>query len=223
MSYRKRGEQSPALQQAINAASLAPIIIAFNVEAEGKRNSAVIEVSSLLTSDVAGVFGVNIYWLRYACRRHRRSMTPRRLYSGKSRRFRIIIEARSDAELMISGPPPLPKTPTLKPRSPVIPEGVRSLSVLVHYKHDAVTAKADARGVILTRVSVYFAENFRGLCDERKTESPRRPLHYPLPASRKNARKAALVKTGQTDRVLSQPGNSAAVATVCQTRHRRLE
>src|SRR5205823_12409763 len=47
-----RAEEKYAIQRAIEAASHEPIIMAFDVEAEGKDKSAVIEVTKLLNSDV---------------------------------------------------------------------------------------------------------------------------------------------------------------------------
>src|SRR5205085_4674227 len=53
VSYRLRGDGKGAIQRAVAAASLDPIIMAFDVEAEGKDKAPVIEVTRLLTTDVA--------------------------------------------------------------------------------------------------------------------------------------------------------------------------
>jgi hypothetical protein len=52
VDYSVRAEDKGAIQRAIEAATLEPIIMAFDVEAEGKDRSAVIEVTRLFTSDV---------------------------------------------------------------------------------------------------------------------------------------------------------------------------
>lgn len=129
ISYRKRGEGDAALQQAIYAASLAPIIIAFEIEAEAKKNGVVIEVSTLLTSDVAEFSALRLLASL------RLPSTPKvddaRSYIQEIKTFPNNIEVRSTLTYDL-GPPPLPK-PDAKSAPPLIPEGVRSLSVLVHY------------------------------------------------------------------------------------------
>src|SRR5262249_50637096 len=52
VSFEKRGD-GKAVQRAVDSATMGSIIMAFNVEAEGKDKSAVINVTPLFTSDVA--------------------------------------------------------------------------------------------------------------------------------------------------------------------------
>ena len=51
VDYSSRAEGKGAIARAVESASLEPIVMAFNVEAEGKDKSAVIDVTRLFTSD----------------------------------------------------------------------------------------------------------------------------------------------------------------------------
>ena len=51
LSFDKQGD-GKAIQQAVDSASMGSIILAFNVEAEGRDRAAVINVTPLYTSDV---------------------------------------------------------------------------------------------------------------------------------------------------------------------------
>lgn len=50
-SVRSSGDAGPALTKAVEAATRPPIVMTFNVEAEGKEGEAVVDVTSLFTSD----------------------------------------------------------------------------------------------------------------------------------------------------------------------------
>ena len=51
MSFEKRSD-GKAIEHAVQSADLGSIIMAFNIQTEGKNKSPVIDVTSLLTSDV---------------------------------------------------------------------------------------------------------------------------------------------------------------------------
>lgn len=53
MDYSVRSDDKGAIRQAVENANLSPIIMAFDVEAEGKDKSAVIDATRLLSSDVS--------------------------------------------------------------------------------------------------------------------------------------------------------------------------
>jgi Met-zincin/Domain of unknown function (DUF5117)/Domain of unknown function (DUF5118) len=53
VSYAMRGDGAGAVQKAVAASSLEPIVMAFDIEAEGENKAPVIDVTRLLTTDVA--------------------------------------------------------------------------------------------------------------------------------------------------------------------------
>ncbi len=57
MSYAIRGDGKTAIQKAVDAANVSPILMTFPVEAEGEKKSAVIDVSRLYAGDASPVPG----------------------------------------------------------------------------------------------------------------------------------------------------------------------
>ena len=144
VSYQLRGDGKTAIQRAVDDASLEPIIQAFDVEAEGKDKSAVIDVTRLLTSDVS----------EFAVKRElgAAGVDPSRSYVDKVKAFPTNIEARSVLTFTL-GPP------TPNPFGPPRPFGVSSVTALIHYSMTLLPAKPMQGRYYDSRVG-YFTEGF---------------------------------------------------------------
>ena len=134
MDYSVRSEDKGAIQRAVEAASVDSIIQSFDVEAEGDKKSAVIDVTRLFTSDTAefsvkssvGGGGVD----------------PSRSYVEKVKSFPTNVEVKS--LLTFSIPPRV---------------GVSSATVLVHYSLAMLPDKPMQGRLFDSRVG-YFTEGF---------------------------------------------------------------
>jgi hypothetical protein len=122
VSYQIRAEGSGAIATAVDAASLQPIIMSFDVETEGKERASVIDVTRLLTSDVPefspkgplGAGGPFSHTGTIAVG----GLDPSRTYLDKIRAFPNNIEVRTLMTYSLPGPGP---------------GSVNSVSALIHY------------------------------------------------------------------------------------------
>lgn len=120
VNYDIRTEDQGALKTGIEAASLQPIVQAFNVEAEGEGGTAVIDVTSLFTSDPSEFSVKNR--LRAA------GADPSRGYLDRVTAFPTNIETRTMLTFIAQ-----PRT-VLGPSGPIaLGGGAGSTSALVHY------------------------------------------------------------------------------------------
>ena len=144
VSYQLRGDGKTAIQRAVDDASLEPIVQAFDVEAEGKDKSAVIEVTRLLTSDPA----------EFAVKRElgAAGVDPSRSYVEQTKSFPSNIEVRSLMTFTL-GPP------AQGPFAQARPSGASSVTALVHYSMTLLPAKPMQGRYYDSRVG-YFTEGF---------------------------------------------------------------
>lgn len=131
VDYSSRAEGKGAIARAIESASLEPILMAFNVEAEGKDKSAVIDATRLFTSDptelsVKGALGGG-------------GIDPTRSYIDKTKSFPTNVEVKSLLTF-------------------VGPRG--SVSALVHYSMVLLPEKPIMPRLYDSRVG-YFTESFK--------------------------------------------------------------
>jgi hypothetical protein len=127
LSYEKRAVGDPALEDAVERASLPPILSAFDVEAYGADNAAVIDATKLLTSDLPD------FSAREVLGRLKLPAPPSvdasRSYVDEVKAFPKNLEVRSVITYSL-GPPPLPGA---EDQGAEVPGNLRSLSVMVHY------------------------------------------------------------------------------------------
>ena len=134
VSFDARAEGKGAINRALEASSLEPIILAFDVEAEGKDKSAVIDVTRLLTSDVSE------FSARQAL--NGTGLDPSRSYIDKVKSFPMNIETRV---LLTFG---------LSPG-----RGLSSVTALIHYSMVLLPEKPMQARYRDSRVG-YFTESF---------------------------------------------------------------
>jgi hypothetical protein len=117
-------------QLAVALSSFQPIIRAFNIEAEGKDKSAVIDVTSMFSADIPELSVVSLLAsLRLPMVP---PADPTRSFVDEIKAFPENIEVRSTLTWNF-GAPPLPPTSPNAPPPAMIPGNLRSLSVMVHY------------------------------------------------------------------------------------------
>ncbi len=130
LSYEKRADGDPELADAVERASLPPILFAFDVEAYGADNAAVIDATKLLTSDLPDFSAREVLGrLKLASPP---SVDASRSYVDEVKAFPTNLEVRSVITYSL-GPPPLPGAGGEGGHGAEVPGGLRSLSVLVHY------------------------------------------------------------------------------------------
>lgn len=156
VSFLKRGEGGSAVARAVERASLPPVFMAFDVEAEGKDNAAVVDVTRLLASDAPEFSTLEILApLRLPAPP---GVDPSRSFVEDVKSFPSNIEARSVVTYGL-GPPFSPPADPSKPPPQRIPEDVRSLSVLVHHSL-VLLPREPMRGRLFDPRVGYFAEGF---------------------------------------------------------------
>ncbi|MBL8149539.1 MAG: zinc-dependent metalloprotease, partial [Blastocatellia bacterium] len=130
VSFDKRSDDKDSVKLSVEAASLAPIVMTFDVETEGENKSAVIEVSKLLTSD-APDFSAQPF---LATLRLPGLVTvdATRSFVEEVKSFPTNLEIRSMLTYNLGAPPNPNPTPQVPPPTP-IPGNIRSISILVHY------------------------------------------------------------------------------------------
>ncbi len=154
-------------QLAVELSSFRPIIRAFNVEAEGKDNSAVIEITPMFSADVPELSAVSLLaGLRLPAAP---PVDPTRSFIEEIKAFPENIEVRSTLTWNF-GSPSLPPTSPNAPPPAQIPGNLRSLSVMVHYSMVLLPEKPMMGRYFDPRVG-YFTERFEEYAnDENRVE-----------------------------------------------------
>ncbi|MDX1933171.1 MAG: zinc-dependent metalloprotease [Capsulimonadales bacterium] len=157
VSYALRGDGKTAIQKAVDAASVQPILAAFSVEAEGKDKAAVIDVTKWFNSDSAPVtVGPEL---------RAGGADTSRSYIDKIKAFPTNIEARS--LLTLSGIPA--RSAGAPPTGPA-----PSITVLVHHSMTLLPEKPMVGRYFDSRVG-YFTEGFE---DYGSSENRVKPREY---------------------------------------------
>lgn len=148
-SFEKHGD-GKAIQRAVESATHGSIVMAFNVEAEGRDRAAVINVTPLFLTDVPEFSA--------------RGLVPgsagvdeARSYVEEVKAFPTNIETRSMLTFRL--PPPGGGGPTPAAPARRLPGDLRSVSVLVHYSMTLLPEKAMQGRFFDPRVG-YFTSSF---------------------------------------------------------------
>src|SRR3990170_1388907 len=165
LSYEKRAGGDPALEDAVERASLPPILSAFDVDAYGAENAAVIDATRLLTSDLPD-FSAREILGRFKLPAPP-SVDASRSYVDEVKAFPANLEVRSVITYSL-GPPPLPGAGGKEEPGAEVPGGLRSLSVMLHYSL-ALLPDRPMRGRYFDPRVGYFARSF----EEYRTEENR--------------------------------------------------
>lgn len=117
-------------QLSVELSSFQPIIRAFNIEAESKDKAAVIDITQMFSADIPELSAVSL--LAEARVPNAPPVDASRSFVDSIKAFPENIEVRSTLTWNF-GAPPLPSTNPNAPRPALLPGGLRSLSVMVHY------------------------------------------------------------------------------------------
>ncbi len=182
VSYDLRADDGDAaIKSGVSAASVEPIIAVFDVETEGEKKSAVIDVTRFFTSDPSdfsvkgAIGGVGV--------------DPTRSYVERMKSFPTNIEIVSNLTMPL-GPP------TFNPfsRAPQRPAGVTSATVLVHYSLALLPEKPMMGRLMDSRVG-YFTESFEDFGSSENRVVPREYItRYRLEKKDPNAEVSEPVK-----------------------------
>lgn len=165
LSFDKRAdvedpEDPPAVWKAVEDASLPPIVMAFDVEAEGTGGSAVIDVTKLLTSNVEEFSAEKIFTQSGVSVRGadgRANVDASRAYVEEVKAFPENIEVRSVITFRVS-PVGVPDTVTQRPAA-IPPGDIRSASLVVHYSMTLLPETPMRARLFDPRVG-FFAESY---------------------------------------------------------------
>ena len=151
-----------ATQLAVSLSNFQPIIRAFNIEAEGKDKSAVIDVTAMFSADIPELSAVGLLAsLRLPTVP---PVDPTRSFVDEIKAFPENIEVRSTLTWNF-GSPPLPPTSPNAPPAARIPGNFRSLSVMVHYSMVLLPEKPMMGRNFDPRVG-YFVQPFEEYANE---------------------------------------------------------
>lgn len=182
LSFDKRAEiedpeDPPPVWRAVEDASLPPIVMAFDVEAEGNGGSAVIDATKLLTSNVEEFSAEKIFTQSGVSVRGadgRASIDASRAYVEEVKAFPGNIEARSVITFRVS-PAGVPDTVTQRPAS-VPPGDIRSASLVVHYSMTLLPETPMRARLFDPRVG-FFAESYEDYSKGDKKVVTRRHIN----------------------------------------------
>ncbi len=147
---------------AVELSNFQPIVRTFNIEAEGKDKSAVIDVTAMFSTDIPELSAVSLLaGLRLPAAPQ---IDPTRSYIDDIKTFPENIEVRSTFTWNL-GTPPLPPTSPQAPPQPFIPGNLRSLSVMVHYSMVLLPEKPMVGRLSDHRVG-YFVQPFEEYANE---------------------------------------------------------
>ena len=209
---RHRRRSPTPIAQAVEAANNDPILMAFNIEALGKDDAPVIEVTRLFTTDVPEFSGRDPR-ARADLRRDALVRRARRLVPGEHR-------GRSDAHLQQSagrrpaGAAPAPARPAAA-RHRVRPG---SASVVMHYSMVQAAREADDAAAV-RRARRLLHRPADGL--RPATSIARRSARYITRwrLEKKDPERGA-VRAGEADRLLRRSGDADQVGAVSEEGHR---
>ncbi len=182
LSFDKRAEvedpeDPPPVSRAVEDASLPPIVMAFDIEAEGKEGSAVIDVTRLLTSNVEEFSAEKIFTQSGVSVRGadgRANVDASRAYVEEVKAFPGNIEVRSVITFRVS-PTGVPDTVTQRPAA-VPPGDIRSASLVVHYSMTLLPETPMRARLFDPRVG-YFAESYEDYSKGDKKVVTRRHIN----------------------------------------------
>ncbi|MFN9298994.1 MAG: zinc-dependent metalloprotease [Acidobacteriota bacterium] len=175
--FERRGNRillrvNPATKRATNGdagtrlsvelSNYSPIMRSFNVEAEGKDKSAVIDVTAFYSGDIPELSVVSL--LSEVRLSTAPPVDPLRSFIEEVKVFPENVEVRSTLTWNL-GTPPLPPTSPAAPPPARIPNNLRSLSVLVHYSLVLLPEKPMMGRLFDPRVG-YFQQNFEEYANE---------------------------------------------------------
>lgn len=182
LSFDKRAEvedpeDPPPIWKAVEDASLPPIVMAFDVEAEGKAGSAVIDVTKLLTSNVEEFSAERIFTQSGVSVRGadgRANVDASRSYVEEVKAFPGNIEARSVITFRVM--PTGATDPVTQRPATVAPGDIRSASVVVHYSMTLLPEEPMRPRLFDPRVG-YFAESYQDYSKGEKKVVTRRYIN----------------------------------------------
>ncbi len=166
VDYSNRTERDGAIKRALEASTVEPIILVFNVEAEGKDKSVVIDVTRLLTSDqqefsIKGIVGGG-------------GVDPSRSYVEKVKAFPNNISARVLLTFTAGAPSPSPFAPRRRGAGSSAVTAVAHYSLMLLPEHPMLPRLRDSR-------VGFFAEDFSDYGrDENKVVDRRFIARYKL-------------------------------------------
>ncbi len=149
-------------QLSVELSSFQPIIRSFNVEAEGPNKAAVIDVTPMFSADIPELSAVSL--LAEARVSNAPPVDASRSFVDSIKAFPENIEVRSTLTWNF-GAPPLPPSSPNAPRPTVLPGGLRSLSVMVHYSMVLLPEKPMMGRYFDPRVG-YFTQSFEEYANE---------------------------------------------------------
>ena len=179
LSFDKRAEvedpeDPPPISRAVEDASLPPIVMAFDVEAEGKDGSAVVDVTNLLTSNVEEFSAEKIFTQSGVSVRGadgRANVDASRSYVEEVKVFPGNVEVRSVLTFRVM---PAGATDPVTQRPVAVPPGnIRSASVVVHYSMTLLPEEPMRPRLFNPRVG-YFAEAYQDYSRGDKKVTTRR-------------------------------------------------
>ena len=214
VSYDVVADPATPIAKAVEAANYNPIIMAFNIEALGKDDAAVIDVTRLFTTDVPEFSGRTRVGRAASTRRARSSSAPcRSPRTSKSKR-------------------PTPTTTRHRRRRPAAAAPHRRLaaaarrrsapaahSVVMHYSMVMLPEKPMMPRLFDERVG-YFSTAHDRLRQGRASRAAA-PLHHAL-AAREEGPERGDLRAGQADRLLHRSGDADEVGAVPEEGHREL-
>ena len=208
VTYEMRAANMSNLQRGVEAASLRPVIKAFEAIAEGENGAPVIDVTGLYVTDVPEGFAQEFktYFQMTA-------IDPKRSYIETVKVFPRNVEMRY-FQTWTADPRALARS--YEPGRSPIPA---SLGFVFHTSMLLLPETADDRALLGSARGLLRRE-LRRL---RHTRAPRGQarLHHPLPAG-EEAPRAGRVGAGQADPLLHQPGGAGQVAALDQEGDRGL-
>jgi hypothetical protein len=151
-------------QLAVELSNFEPIIRSFNVEAEGPEGtkSVVIDVTPMFTADIPEFSAVGLLAsLRLPAAP---PLDASRCFIEEIKSFPENIEVRTTLTWNLGTPPLPPTTPNAPPR-PVVPNNLRSLSVMVHYSM-VLLPETPMQGRYFDPRVGYFTQNFEEYANE---------------------------------------------------------
>jgi hypothetical protein len=180
VSYQIRADGDGGIHRAVEAASLEPIILAFDVETEGKDKAPVIDVTRLYATDIPefspkGRLGGT-------------GLDPARSYIEKVKAFPTNIETRSVMTYTLGGPSPG------GPFGGGSRSNVNSVTAMIHFSLVLLPAKPMAPRYYDSRVG-YFTESFEDYGSNENRVVPRQYIaRYRLEKKDPTARLSEPVK-----------------------------
>ena len=206
VSYDVIADPSTPIARAVEAANYNPIVAAFNIEALGKDEAAVIEVTRLFTTDVPEFSG--------RTRVGARAFDTSRSFVERAVSFPENIEVEAthtynnppqEAAAGGRGAPPGARRPWRDAAAPRNPQRADA------FQHGAAAGKADA-GAPLRRPRRLLLHGEAGLRQGRASRAAA-PLHHPLAAGEEGSEGGDL-RAGQADRLLDRSGDADEVGAV---------